>query len=96
MEILADLDSLVVAIVIGILTSFIVQVIKSFDEPRAVKIQGLNILIGLVLGLVSMMFTGLGFTPSVILGLAGGVYSPGIYDMVTAAFSVGDSYDRKH
>lgn len=93
MDILSDLDSLIVALVIGIITSFLVQVIKSYKNPKIVNLQGLNIIIGLVLGLISMAFTGLDFTSSAILGLAGGVYSPGIYDMITTAFSLGDDID---
>lgn len=93
MDILGDLDTLIIALVIGIITSFLVQVIKSYKNQKIANLQGLNIMIGLVLGLISMVFTGLDFTSSAILGLAGGVYSPGIYDMITTAFSLGDDID---
>ena len=93
MEILTELDTMVIAVVIGIITSFLVQVIKGLELPSVEKIQGLNILIGLLLGLLSMFLTDYTFTASVIIGLAGGVYSPGIYDMVTTAFSLGDDID---
>lgn len=93
MDILGDLDTLIIALVIGIITSFLVQVIKSYKNQKIANLQGLNIMIGLALGLISMAFTGLDFTSSAILGLAGGVYSPGIYDMITTAFSLEDDID---
>lgn len=97
MEILAELDTMVIAVVIGIITSFLVQIIKGLEIQTIEKIQGLNIIIGLTLGLLSMFFTDYTFTSSVIIGLAGGVYSPGIYDMVTTAFDLGGgNYELKH
>lgn len=82
--ILQDSELVIVAIVIGLLVAVATELVKHFtnDGLTVPQIQLLNLTLGWVGGMVAMYFFSGNFLAYSVLGLAGGVWAPGIYDVI--------------
>lgn len=79
-----DLDSMIIAVVIGLFVSVNTEIIKKRvnQELTTKQLELINLLSGWIWGMIAMIVFGGDFTTFSLLGLAGGVWAPGIYDIV--------------
>lgn len=76
-------NKLILTLLIGILTTFIIQVIKRYykgTQPTTRMVQLITMVIGVVLSLIAMYFTNGNLTTHVIIGVIGGLNAQGLYD----------------
>ncbi len=81
-----DAQSLAVTVVIAVFVAVVTEVTKYFDKNEKLSaraIQLLTLVLGLIGGLIALSVFGGDFSTYVWLGLAGGVMSSGIYELVT-------------
>lgn len=89
-----DLEMLIIAVIIGVIVAVIQEFIVKmlYSDMTTQKLNLLNIFLGWVLGMLALLFFSGEFVTFSILGLAGGVWSPGIYDVVVKGLNLkGDS-----
>lgn len=84
MDIIQDLESMIIAVVIGLFVAVITEIVKNTvnKELTIKQIELINLLSGWIWGMVAMIAFGGDFTSFSLMGLAGGVWAPGIYDIV--------------
>lgn len=84
MELLKDIDMLVIAVVIGVLVSAVVEVVKAKIQIDLTEedVRHVALVLGWLGGMVAMYLAEGDFTSYSIIGLAGGVWSSGIYEFI--------------
>lgn len=89
-----DLEMLIIAIIIGVLVAVVQEfIIKAlYSDMTTQKLNLLNVFLGWLFGMVALLLFSGEFVTFSILGLAGGVWSPGIYDVIVKGLNLkGDS-----
>lgn len=81
-----DTQTIAVVIVIAVVIAVISEVAKKVFKLDAQQIHLLNLLMGIVGGVVSMQLFGGDFASNIFMGLTGAVTAPGIYELTTKLF----------
>lgn len=84
LEVLQDVDMVIMAVVVGIIVSAVVEGIKAKIQIDLTEedVRHVALVLGWVGGMVAMYITGGDFTSFSIIGIAGGIWSTGIYEFI--------------
>ena len=92
LDMLQDVDMLLIAIVIGIVVAGILEAVKYFTKNQLTEdqIKLSTLFLGLIGGVVAMYLNSGDFTTYGIVGIAGGIYAPSIYEFIIKRFGFTD------
>lgn len=95
LELLQDIDMLMIAVVIGVIVSAVVEGIKVYIQKDLTEegIRLIALVLGWLGGMVALFITKGDFTSFSIVGLAGGIWSSGIYEFIGKRLGIKNGED---